>query len=314
MHTYDIIIIGGGPGGVAAGVYAGRKQLDTLLITESFGGQSFNSNDIENWIGEPHLTGLDLAKKLEGHVRLQETVEIKQYVRVSAIEKVTVPEYSKPLWNVTAGEETFQAKAVVVTSGGRRRKLDVPGEKEFEGRGVVYCSTCDAPLFRNKTVVVVGSGNAAMEGVVDLLPYATKVYLLIRGDHMKGDEETRRKVEESTEKVSIIYNGETQAIHGEKFVTGLTYLDKTTNTTKTLDVDGVFVEIGSIPNSDFLKGVVTLNDFGQVVIDHRTARTSEEGIFAAGAVADQAYDQNNISVGDAIKATLTAHQYVVHFR
>jgi len=314
MNVYDVIIIGGGPGGVAAGVYTGRKLLNTLLITDTFGGQSFNSNDIENWIGEPHLTGLELAKRLEAHVRLQETVDIKQYVRVSQIERVQTDEFEGPLWDVTAGDETYRAKAVIVTSGGRRRKLDVPGEKEFEGKGVVYCSTCDAPLFKNKTVVVTGSGNAAQEGVIDLLAFASKIYLLIRGDHMKGDEESKSKVEDSTDKVSIIYHGQVQEIQGEQFVTGVTYLDKETNALKKLDVDGVFVEVGSIPNSDFLKGVVELDEHGQVLINHRTGETSEKGIFAAGAVADQAYDQNNISVGDAIKAALTAHQYVVHFK
>ncbi len=313
---YDLIIIGGGPGGAAAAVYAGRKKLQTLIITESFGGQSFTSNDIENWIGTLHVTGFELAQVLEQHVRVQESVEIKSPERVSVVRQahVSSPALS-PIWEVETAKGVYRAKALVVASGGRRRTLDVPGEKEFAGRGVVYCSTCDAPLFRGKDVVIVGSGNAAMEGVIDSLPYAEHIYLLIRKDRMKGDDATKAKIlEQEGKKVTIIYNGETQEILGDKVVTGITYLDKISGETKHLDVQGVFVEIGSIPNSDFLHGVVNMDEHGRVIIDHRTGETSQPGIYAAGAVTDQLYDQNNISVGDAIKATLTAYNYIVLFK
>jgi alkyl hydroperoxide reductase subunit F len=180
----------------------------------------------------------------------------------------------------------------------------------------VYCSTCDAPLFRNKDVVVTGSGNAAMEGVIDVVTYANQVTLLIRGDHIKSDPVSRDKVLELEKqgRVTVIFQGEITEIVGDKLVSGVKYLDKTTNQTKELAVQGVFVEIGSIPNSDFLRGLVEMDDFGRVIIDHRTGETSEPGIYAAGAVTDQMYDQNNISVGDAIKATLSAYTYLVHFK
>ncbi|MCA9397909.1 FAD-dependent oxidoreductase, partial [candidate division WWE3 bacterium] len=266
------------------------------------------------WIGTPNISGFVLAQQLEAHVRTQEDVEIKSPEWVKSLENVASDEYTLPLWKVITDKGEYSAKAVVITSGGRRRKLDVPGEKEFEGRGVVYCSTCDAPLFRNKPVVVVGSGNAAMEAVVDLLPYATKIYHLIRGDHMKGDEATAEIINSHIgDKVEVMYNCETVEILGNTVVSGITYHDKTDDTQKNLDVQGVFVEIGSIPNSEFAEGVVDMNFAKQIVINHRSGATSERGLFAAGAVADQLYDQNNISVGDAIKATLTATNYVMHF-
>ncbi|MCA9389969.1 FAD-dependent oxidoreductase [candidate division WWE3 bacterium] len=316
-HLYDLIIIGGGPGGAAAAVYSGRKKLDTLVITESFGGQSFNSGDIENWIGTLHLSGFELAQKLEEHVKAQEDVTVQQGELVTSVRQSSSEDYSftNPIWEVETNKATYHTKGLVVTSGGRRKKLEVPGEDEFAGRGVVYCSTCDAPLFRDKDVVVVGSGNAAMEGVIDALPYAKKIFMLIRGDHMKGDDATKEKIlEHEGEKITIIYHGESKQVLGETVVTGLEYLDKQTSETKTLEVQGIFVEIGSLPNSEFMKGVVDLNERDQIIIDHRSGKTSASGIFAAGAVVDQLYDQNNISVGDAIKATLTAYNYVVHFK
>ena len=308
-----MIIIGGGPAGVASGVYAGRKQLNTLLITEYFGGQSLNSNDIQNWIGTLTISGAELAQQLESHVREQETVEVVSYVRVERIQKVTDSSYKKPLWDVTAGGKVYRTKAIIIALGGRRRKLGVPGEDTLDGRGVAYCSTCDAPLFRGKAVVVVGSGNAAMEGVIDLLAYARHIYLLIRGDRMKGDEATKEIIEKEQDKVTVIYHAEVTEIHGSTRVEKVSYLDKQTGDIKEIDAQGIFIEIGSIPNSDLVADIVKRNEQGQVVIDHRTGETSQEGIFAAGAVVDQVYDQNNISVGDAIKATLTAHTYLTHF-
>lgn len=312
---YDVVVIGGGPAGVAAGVYVGRKQMKALLLTDTFGGQSFNSGDIENWIGTPHISGFDLAQQLEAHVREQETVEIKTYEPVTNVEQTTHEDFVKPVWRVSTKKSTYQSKSVIIASGGRRRRLEVPGEDAFEGRGVAYCSTCDAPLFRGKKVVVVGSGNAAMEGVVDLLPFATDIYLMIRGEHMKGDEATAAKIEEHVgEKVTIMYQAAVKEIHGEQLVNAVTYTDLASNETAHLETDGVFVEIGSLPNSEFAKEVVDINTRGQIEIDHRRGTTSADGIFAAGAVVDQAYDQNNISVGDAIKAALSCHTYVTHFK
>lgn len=300
---YDVVIIGAGPAGVAAAVYAARKKLKTLLITDSFGGQSIVSDSIQNWIGEPHISGFDLAKKLEEHVRsLGDAVEIKMPERATKIEEgfvVTTDQGNK-----------YESKTIILVAGARRRKLNIPGEAKFEGKGVVYCSTCDAPLFGGKTVAVVGGGNAGLEAVVDLFPYAKKIYLIVRSDSMKGDPVTQEEIKKNN-KVEIIYNALSQEILGEKFVSGLKYQDSKTNEVKTLDVDGVFVEIGSVPNSEIAKGLVEINQIGEIIVNSKHSTTSHPGIFAAGDITDDPYKQNNISVGDAVKAALAAYNYIL---
>src|SRR3989338_1609411 len=187
---YDVVVIGGGPAAVGAAVYVARKKLKTLLITGEFGGQSIVSADIHNWIGTKSISGMDLAKNLEEHVRnYPEEVEIKSPELVTSVQKKNggfVVETNKG--------GTYETRAVIVTSGARRRKLGIPGEKEFDGKGVAYCSTCDAPLFNGKDVAVVGGGNAGLEAVVDLFPYANKIYLMEYADALKGDPITQEKV------------------------------------------------------------------------------------------------------------------------
>lgn len=300
---YELIIIGGGPAGVAAGVYAARKKIKTLLITESFGGQSVVSADVQNWIGTKSVSGLDLAKNLEEHLRAQEDIEIADGERVGGILKLADGSFEVK----TESGKSFTTKYLLLASGSRRKKLDVPGEKDFEGRGVVYCSICDAPLFKNKTVAVVGGGNAGLEAVVDLFPYASKIYLIVRSDAPKGDAITLDKVKVH-ENVAIIVNAETQAIMGKDFVTSLQYKDKTSAEVKELPVDGVFVEIGEVPNSDIVKGLVDMNERGEIIVDHKTERSSDPGIWAVGDVADVLYKQNNISAGDAVKAVLNIYE------
>lgn len=301
--VYDLIIIGGGPAGAAAGIYAARKKLKTALITESFGGQSVVSADIQNWIGTPSISGYDLAMALEKHLRAQEGVVVKDG---GLVVKIT-PQDGGGFLVATAAGESFQTKTVLVTAGSSRRKLAVPGEKEYDGRGVAYCSICDAPLFQDREVAVVGGGNAGLEACLDLFPYARKVYLIHRGENLKGDPVTQEKVVQHS-KVTLILNAETQSIEGdEKTVTGLTFRDKRTGTIARLPVQGVFVEIGVRPNSDIVKNLVDLNERGEIKVDHRTQKTSREGIWAAGDVTDALYKQNNTSVGDAIKAVLNIY-------
>ncbi|MEK7631027.1 MAG: FAD-dependent oxidoreductase [Patescibacteria group bacterium] len=304
---YDLVIIGGGPAGVAAGVYAARKKLSILLITETFGGQSEVSADVQNWIGTKNISGYDLAQNLEGHVRAQESVTIVTGDRA----KLVTQEPDKTFAVLTDGGITHKAKAVVLGSGSRRRKLGIPGEEEFNGKGVAYCSTCDAPLFGGKDVAVVGGGNAGLEAALDLVPYAKKIYLLEYGTVLKGDPVTQEKVHKAG--VEVIFNAQTIAVHGDrdgKFVAELEYQDKVSSEKRRLPVGGVFVEIGAVPNSEMVKDLLTLNKFGEVIIDHRTAATSREGIWAAGDVTDALYKQNNVSAGDAVKAALSAHAYL----
>ncbi|RJQ37789.1 hypothetical protein C4552_00120 [Candidatus Parcubacteria bacterium] len=309
---YDLIIIGGGPAAVAAGVYAARKKLKTLVVTESFGGQSMVSNSIENWIGTKTISGFDFAEALEGHLRAQASIEIKMPEKVIAVREIPCVDgkHACDFEIETDQGNRYQAKAVIVTSGSRRRRLGVPGEDKFEGKGVAYCSTCDAPIFADKRVAVVGGGNAGLEAVVDLFPYASEIYLIHRGDQLKGDAVTQEEIRKNP-KVKIILNAQTQEIVGDKFVTGLRYQDAKTEEIKELAVDGVFVEIGAVPNSEMVKGVVQLNPFGEVIIDHRTAATSKPGIFAAGDVTDELYKQNNISAGHGITAALSAYNYLL---
>ncbi|MFZ2300147.1 MAG: FAD-dependent oxidoreductase [Candidatus Moraniibacteriota bacterium] len=301
---YDVIIVGGGPGGVAAGVYAARKQLRTLFLTENFQSQSAVSAGIENWIGTVTVTGWEFAAMLEKHLRAQEGIEIVTGVRATSVTEKD-GRYTVGVDNGTK----YETKTIIIATGGRHRHLDVPGEEKFVGKGVVYCSTCDAPFFRGKRVAVIGGGNAGFEAVEDLLPYASHVSLIVRSDALKGDAVTQAKILAS-EKVRVIYNALTEAVLGEEKVVGLRYLDKTDNQPKELALDGVFVEIGMVPNTEFVKGLLDLNERGEIILDHRTKAASRPGIFAVGDATNAPYKQNNISAGDGVTALLSAYDYL----
>ena len=305
-HLYDTIIIGGGPAGAAAAVYAARKRLRTLLITPEFGGQSFVSDSIENWIGEITITGRELAEKLRKHVEAQKDVEIKLQERVTVVSQAPGCIFEVR----TDRNNVYRAKTVIVASGGRHKRLKVPGEDRLEGRGVAYCSTCDAPFFQDRDVAVVGSGNSALETVIDLAPYARKIFLMIRGDRPKGDPAIQEKIAKLSQS-QILTHAEVQEILGDQSVRGLHFQDQQTGKMQNLDVTGVFVAIGSIPNSDFVQGLVDTNQAGEILVDHKTAQTSRKGIFAAGDVTSDPFKQNNISAGDGVRAALSAYHYLM---
>ncbi len=305
-EPYDTIIIGGGPAGAAAAVYAARKKLKTMLIAEEFGGQSLVSASIENWVGEISISGRDLAEKLEKHVRAQADVEIRLSERVTGVR-----EGADCLFEVSSDQGgKYRAKTVIVASGGRRKRLNVPGESRFAGRGIAFCSTCDAPFFEGLDVAVVGGGNSALETVIDLVPYARTIYQLIRGEKLKGDPVIQEKVA-AIPKLNLFKNVEVQEILGEERLTGLRYRDLKTGEVKKLAVNGVFVEIGSSPNSDFIVSLVDTNQAGEILVEQRTAKTSKWGIFAAGDVTNDPFKQNNISAGDAVRAALSAYHYLL---
>ena len=199
---------------------------------------------------------------------------------------------------------------MIVASGGRRKRLNVPGEDRFQGRGVAFCSTCDAPFFDGLDVAVVGGGNSALETVIDLVPYAKTIYLLIHGEKLKGDPVVQEKVAAIPE-LNLLKNVEVQEILGDERLTGLRYRDLKTGEVKELPVNGVFVEIGSSPNSDFIVSLVDTNHAGEILVDQRTAKTSKWGIFAAGDVTNDPFKQNNISAGDAVRAALSAYHYLL---
>lgn len=304
---YDTIVVGAGPAGASAAVYAARKKLKTLLVTEEFGGQSIASSKIDNWIGEVSITGEELAKRLEKHVRAQKNIKIKAGETVLKISEMPDCTFEVK----TDKEGAYQSKTLIVTSGGRQKSLEVPGEERFNGKGVAYCSTCDAPFFEDKDVAVVGSGNSALEGVIDLASYAHKIYLLIRSEKIKGDPVVEKKAT-SFPKLQIIDQVEVEEILGDKAVTGLRYRGKKTDEVKELEVQGVFVAIGVIPNTDFVRNLVDMNEAGEILVNFETAETSRKGIFAAGNVTNDPFKQNNIAAGDGVRAALSAYSYILN--
>ena len=246
MH--DLLIIGGGPGGVSAGVYASRKQLKTVLVAEEWGGQSVVSPEIQNWIGTVAIPGAELAKSLANHLKAYagEIVTIKEGVRVTSVEKT-----NDGFNAVLSNGESLVAKTVLVTSGSARRKLDVPGAETLDHKGLTYCASCDGPLFSGQDVVVVGGGNAGFETAAQLLAYTKSVTLLNRSEVFRADPVTVEKVK-AHPNMTIISNAIPSAVLGEKFVSGIKYKDATTGEEKELHVGGIFVEIGLIPNTDFI--------------------------------------------------------------
>lgn len=296
MKLYDLIIIGGGPAGAAAAVYAARKQLSTAIITTEFGGQSVVSETIYNWIGTPEIAGADLAKNLKSHVEYYkgEFLDIFEGQMVEHVSKTTDG------FSVTATKETYTAKTILVTTGSSRRKLAIPGTEQFEHKGVVYCASCDGPLFSGMPVAVIGGGNAGFESAAQLLAYCPTVYLINRSDTFKADQITVDKLS-ANPKLVVMKNTQPIEVVGEKFVTGLK-IKNSDGVEEILNVNGIFVEVGQIPNTAYLNDLVDKNESGNIKIDQWTQASSLSGIWAAGDCTDIYYHQNNIAAGDAVKA------------
>ncbi|MFQ5540852.1 MAG: NAD(P)/FAD-dependent oxidoreductase [Candidatus Paceibacteria bacterium] len=305
MH--DLIIVGAGPAGVAGAVYAARKQLKTVLITKEIGGQSTVSEDIQNWIGTPHISGANLGKALETHVKeyAGETLALATGDCVTTLTKAGDGHFTAK----TESGASYSAKAVLITSGGARKKLKVPGAEKFDNKGLTYCASCDGPLFANQDVVVIGGGNAGFETAAQLLAYTKSVTLLQRRGEYAADPVTVEKVLAHPNMTGVL-NAETTEVVGDKFVTGLKYKDTTSGEEKELQVAGVFVEIGFRPNTDFLDGLVERDQLGRVKTDCKTQRTSVPGIWAAGDATDGLYHQNNIAAGDAVRALEDLYLYL----
>lgn len=295
--TYDLIIIGGGPAGVAAGVYASRKQLRTLFVTKEWGGQSTVSPDIQNWIGTPHISGDQLAQSLEKHLR--EYADGIVDIVDNALAKSVKKDGETVQVTLDTGD-TYEAHALLVATGSKRRQLQVPGAEEFDQKGLTYCATCDGPLFAGQDVAVIGGGNAGFETAAQLLAYAKSVTLLHRGPDYKADPVTVERVL-ANEHMTGLLNAETTEIIGEQFVNGLRY-KVGDNEETTLPVSGIFVEIGLVPNTEFVDGAVERDDYKRITIDPWTGQTSTPGIWAAGDCTNIKYHQNNISAGDAVRA------------
>jgi alkyl hydroperoxide reductase subunit F len=295
---YDLIIIGGGPAGASAAVYAARKKLKTLMVIYEWGGQSIVSEKIYNWIGTTEISGDDLAKSFKNHVLANagEDLQVKQGAKVTSVKKIG------DIFEVTTDEnETFNSKTILITTGSSRKKLEALNADRLEHKGLTYCATCDGPMFSGMDVIVAGGGNAGFESAAQLLAYCNSVTLLHRSENFRADEITVQKVLKHP-KMKALTNIEILEIIGDKFVEGIKYKDKKTGEETTLPVSGIFVEIGQIPNTHFLKDLINLDDFGKVKIDPWTQKTETPGVWAAGDCTNILYHQNNIASGDAVKA------------
>jgi alkyl hydroperoxide reductase subunit F len=294
---YDLIIVGGGPAGAAAAVYAARKKLKTLMVVEEWGGQSTVSTDIRNWIGTSTISGSDLAANFKKHVEdnVGDSLEI-------ATTRATALSLSDESAAVTLKDgSTREAKAVLVASGARRRQLEVPGAKEYDQKGLTYCASCDGPLFEGCDVAVIGGGNAGFETALQLLAYCKSVTLLNRGEAFRADEVTVAAAK-ANPNMRLVTNVEILSVEGAQFATGIRYRDAKTGEESLLPAEGIFVEIGLLPNTDWVGNAIEKNQVGQVVVDPRTQRSSHPRVWAAGDCTSGLYHQNNIAAGDAVKA------------
>lgn len=299
---YDLIILGAGPAGMTAVVYSARKQLDVLVISDDIGGQATWSASIENYLGFILIPGVDLVEKFEEHIRIFNVPQEYTCAR-------RVSMHGDNFQVDTEDDRTFYARAVIVATGKSPRLLDVPGEKEFRGRGVVYCATCDGPLFAGKTIAVVGGGNSGLDAAVQMLKICPKVYLLDIESKLKADPIMIRQVEKAPN-VEILTRTAVNEIIGADFVTGAQVENLDTHERKRLDLDGVFIEVGLAPNSGCVKDLLRLNPIGEIPVDC-AARTGVPGLYAAGDVTDVPEKQIIIAAGDGAKAALGAYSYIV---
>lgn len=298
MQIYDLIIIGAGPAGITASVYAARKKLNFLVISMDIGGQTAWSGDIENYTGYQFITGPELTQKFEEHMR-KYGIALKENEQVLGLEK------SGEIILVKTNKSDYQARSVIIASGKKSRELGVPGEKEFKNHGLTYCATCDGPLFAGKEVAVIGAGNSAMDAALQLIKIAKHVYIINIKEQLSGDQIMLEKIS-SAGNATILNNSQVSAVLGDKFVRAIKIKNK--DEEKELAVEGVFVEIGLIPNSGFAKDVKK-NDENEINIDLLN-QTNIPGIFAAGDVTDVLEKQIIIAAGEGSKAALSAFRYL----
>jgi len=296
---YDLIIIGGGPAASAAAVYASRKLLKTLVISGEWGGQSTVSENIKNWIGTNDITGLKLGKDLREHVREYEgdTLKVNEGQLATKIE--VIGDYDFKVHTDKGG--IFGTKSILIASGSGRRKLEAIGADIFEHKGLTYCASCDGPLFSGQKVAVVGGGNAAFETSLQLSAYCSEVLLLNRSADFRADDITIETVNRNL-KISIVTNVVISEVLGDKFVNGIKLMNIETKKVEEISLGGIFVEIGQIPNTGFASDILELDKNKKIVVDPMTQRTAIKGIWSAGDCTNGLYHQNNIAVGDAVKA------------
>jgi alkyl hydroperoxide reductase subunit F len=303
-RTYDLLILGGGPAAMSAAVYAARKMLTCALLTKDFGGQIRETSEVENWLGFQNINAKDLADSFEEHVK---SFEIPVGLGIG-ISKVTKQEDT---FRLSADNgTTYSGRTVILATGKRHRPLNVPGEKELVGRGVAYCATCDAPLYKGKTVVVAGGGNSAFTTAMDLIKVNAELTLVnfLRG--WQADEALQKRIKQSGA-VTFLDNHQVTRIEGDERVTGVVVKNRETEEEKTIEANGIFVEVGLLPNNDMVKDLVELNDQGEVIVDC-TCQTSVEGLYGAGDVTTVPHKQIVIAAGEGAKAALSAYSYLIN--
>jgi alkyl hydroperoxide reductase subunit F len=304
---FDVLVVGGGPAGAAAAIYAARKGIRTGLLAERFGGQVLDTMAIENFISVPHTEGPKLVTALEQHVRdydvdvmdLQSAVGLTPAAEPGGLHEVTL-----------ANGAAVRSRSIVLATGARWRSMDVPGEQEHRNRGVTYCPHCDGPLFKGKRVAVIGGGNSGVEAAIDLAGVVAHVTLLEFDDRLRADEVLQRKLR-SLPNVDVVVSAATTEVVGDgQTVTGLRYTDRTDGSAHDLPLDGVFVQIGLLPNTDWLVGAVELSDRREIVVDDR-GQTSVPGVFAAGDATTVPYKQIVIAMGQGATAALSAFDHLI---
>jgi len=294
----DLIIIGAGPAGITAGVYAARKKMNFLVITKDVGGQAAWSSDVENYPGYQFITGPDLVAKFQEHMD-------KYGIRLNLNEEVVELEKKDNIIYIKTTKASYEAKTVIIASGKKVKEIGVPGEKEYKNKGVAYCVTCDGPLFAEKDVAVIGGGNSALDAAIQMMNITNKVYLINITDDFTGDSVMQEKVKNNP-KVRILHNTRVESITGDKFVKGINV--DTHGKKETLDIKGIFIEIGLMPNSWFAKGL-DKNEKGEIKVNCAN-ETNVPGIFAAGDVTSVPEKQIVIAAGDGAKAALGAFRYL----
>ena len=305
LEQQDVTIIGAGPAGVAAAIYTARKGLKVTMVADRIGGQVKDTQDIENLISVPLTTGSELSANFEKHLH-EYDITLKEHVSVKEISETEDENYRIHL---NTGE-TFETRSIILATGAQWRKLGVPGEDENVGKGVAYCAHCDGPFFKGKDISVIGGGNSGIEAALDLAGIVKHVTVLEFADDLKADQVLINKAKEKAN-IDIITSAATQEIKAnDGKVTSIVYQDRSSSETKELDVSAVFVQIGLVPNTAFVKGFVNLNRFGEIEIDER-CRTDRKGIFACGDVTTVPFKQINIAMGEGSKAALSAFEYLV---
>lgn len=301
-ETYATTIIGGGPAGISAAIYAARKGIRCAIVLEEFGGQVNETVGIENIIGTPYIEGSQLASALEKHLR-EYQIDIIKGQKVAQVTK------EAPFTITLENGITLTSETVIVATGARWRDLNIPGEMEFKTKGVAYCPHCDAPLFEGKDVAVVGGGNSGIEAAIDLSNIARHVTVFEFMDTLKADNILQQRANDK-ENITIITNAQTTSIGGSDHVEYINYIDRATNEEKQVKLDGIFIQIGLVPNTDFIKETVECNRMGEIIVD-KTGATNIPGLFAAGDCTNSAYKQIIISMGSGATAALSAFDYYI---